>query len=317
MSNKSDRRVESTVLKENAGREALEYLLSRFTYWNEEEWTEALEKGHCRLNGEIIEPTYLLQTDDLISLDVSHIKEPEVHRNYEILHEEETFMVINKPGDLPVHPGGPFYKNTLWYMLLDKMEKPHLINRLDRETSGIILIAKNPNTARHLARQFERRKVTKKYKVLVEGSFPEAITAKGYLAKDEESPVLKKQIYRHDENYSDHGKNGVYTEFRCLEQRNGLSLVICHIHTGKMHQIRVSLHSLGFPVVGDKIYGPDPEIFLRFIDKSWTDEDKEKLRLPRQALHSYQLEFLRPVTQDETLKFEIPLAEDMAELFYR
>ena len=313
MSNRNLRKVESIVPVEVVGSTLISYLIKRFTYWSSEEWIEAIDKEYCKLNHKITNPNVVLHEGDLLSLDVSHIKEPDVNLNYEIVHDEETFMVINKPGDLPVHPGGPFYKNTLWFQLLDIMEKPHLINRLDRETSGLILIAKNPKTAAHLSKQIQRRTVTKKYLTLVEGKTPEVFDAKGYLANDEDSPVMKKQVFIADENYQDHGKNKAFTEFKRLEYKNGFSLVECHLHTGKTHQIRISLHSLGFPLVGDKIYGLNPEFYIKFIEKTLTDEDQQVLRLNRQALHSYQLEFRRP-TGDEILSFEIPLAKDMKEL---
>lgn len=289
-----ERNVQTIIKEKNAGVSVLAYLLERFPYRSEEQWLKSIETKQLTVNDLAVDAEQILLTDDVISLDLSDVEEPKVNKNYKIVYEDEWLMVIDKPGDLPVHPGGPFYRNTLWYMLKDKYPSLHLISRLDRETSGLMLVALHPKVARSLSKQMEKRKITKEYLVLVEGDFPEYVSAPGFISYNEDSAVYKKMKFTHDEDYQQHGKMGCFTEFERVEKNNGLSLVRCKLHTGRRHQIRLTIHSLGFPVVGDKIYGVDDSCYIRFVEKRITEEDYQNLRLKRQALHSHQLSFYHP-----------------------
>ena len=308
-----ERNVQTVIKEKNAGVTVMHYLLERFPYRSEEQWLHSINTEQLTINEEAVLPEQVLKANDLISLDLSDVAEPKVNTDYKIVYEDEFLLVVDKPGDLPVHPGGPFYKNSLWYMLKDKYPSIHLISRLDRETSGLMLIALHPKVARSLSKQMEKRKIKKEYLVLVEGEFPEAISAPGFIDYDYDSPVYKKMIYTHDEDYLSHGKMGCFTEFKLLEHRNNLSLVHCTLHTGRRHQIRLTIQSLGFPVVGDKIYGVDASCYIRFVEKRISEEDFQKLRLRRQALHSTKLCFNHPKTKED-LEFTSQVPEDFTRL---
>ena len=184
---------------------------------------------------------------------------------------------------------------------------------MDRETSGLVLLAKDSKTAAKLAGQFERREVEKEYLVIVEGQFERQIQARGFLKKDTGSQVRKKLSFEAVENYQDHGKDGVFSEFWPVSQTSQFSLVKVKIHTGKMHQIRATLFSLGYPIVGDKIYGVDDNFFEKFIAKTLSADDKKRMVLKRQALHAEKLSFKHPES-GELVNYVAPVPQDMQEL---
>ena len=297
------RTVRKKITKETEGVPLIDFLSNKFTYWPVEKWLEALQDGRSKLNDKLVEdPKQVLQKGDVLSFDVSNLKEPKVDANYQLIHEDENLLIIDKTGDLPIHPAGTFFKNTLWHMLASKYGHIHIMNRLDRETSGLVIVAKNKETAAHLSRQFENRKVRKEYDVLVEGEVPwEYKDAKGFMGPAEGSLIRKKFAFKEDENWQDYGKKSARTEFELLKKHNGFSHLHCKLHTGRTHQIRATLCSLGYPLVGDKIYGVDEKFFLAFIEGSLDEEAYVKLRIERQALHCSLLSFIHPKSGEETV----------------
>lgn len=285
------------------------WLAGRFTYHALNEWVTLIKTKRLLVNGQSSQADYLLCEGDVVAYHPVSYEEPEVSQDIQVLYEDDVLLVVNKPADLPCHPGGRYFKNTLLYKLRGHTPEVRLINRLDRETSGVILLAKNKKMAGKLGKQFERRQVTKEYQVLVEGQFPDQVTADGVLVVDENSPVIKKRVFQ----WEGEGETSS-TRFRRLACGSDLSLVHVTLGTGRMHQIRATLSALGFPVVGDKIYGLDETIFIRFINKALTPEDHARLRLPRQALHAWKLTIRHPVTRD-TMAFEAPWPRDVKRLF--
>lgn len=310
MSNKLKRLVSSKVPSTFGGATLIDYLCSRYNYQSREVWQNLIDARDLKVNGSCVNEDFILKSNDLLEYDYTPANEPAVDANFSIIYEDDFIIVLDKPGDLPMHPSGKFFNNTLWALLKSKLETVHFINRLDRETSGLVLIAKDSNSSSKLAAQFENRKVKKEYLAIVEGDFQEGIIAKGYLQKDEVSSVRKKLKFIEAEDYQAYGKDCVYSEFECLKSDSQFSLLKVKIHTGKTHQIRATIFSLGYPVVGDKIYGVDDRFFEKMIAKTLTDEDRERLILKRQALHAHKLSFSHPET-DETMSFELELPDDM------
>jgi 23S rRNA pseudouridine955/2504/2580 synthase/23S rRNA pseudouridine1911/1915/1917 synthase len=244
------------------------------------------------------------------------IREPAVLKDFRVLYDDSALLVIDKPGDLPCHPGGRYFQNTLWWLLRNRYdEEPlSLVNRLDRETSGILLVARNKWAARELGRQFRAQSTHKRYLVLVEGLFPDSpIEARGFLVRDRESAVRKRRRFVPSTSPAPPDEKALpcMTTLGRLHASQGVSLVEALPHTGRPHQIRATLSSLGYPVVGDKIYGPDEGCFVRFIQGGLTMEDKRLLRMPRQALHAAGLRFYHPAT-GMPLRIMSKIPEDMA-----
>ena len=218
--------------------------------------------------------------------------EPPVLRSVGILHEDDDLLVADKPGNLPCHPGGRYCGNTLLHILRARggdVGNLRIINRLDRETSGIVLVAKTDAMVRSLAGQFRRHTAQKEYTVLVHGAFPAHLEARGWLLPDTGSAIRKKRRFVTGDAPPTPGAESAETDFELVEARDGISRVLARPRTGRTHQIRATLFSLGFPVVGDKIYGLDETFFLRFIADALTDADRARLMLPRQALHASAL----------------------------
>lgn len=222
-----------------------------------------------------------------------------------IVYEDARLLVVNKPGDVVVHPSkaGPW--SSLVGALREHTGLPtvHLVFRLDRETSGIVVLTKDAKMASRLQVAMMERKVAKAYYAVLTGELPAAVTVDQPLGDDVRSPVfLKSAVVPAGE-----GQPAV-THFAPLALGSGFTLARVVTETGRKHQIRAHAQWLRYPLVGDKIYGPDARHYLTFIDHGWTPELAEKLLLPRQALHCAEID-LRPAGLEHV--FTAPLAADL------
>ena len=238
--------------------------------------------------------------------------------NFLVIEETEDYIAVVKPAPLIVHPtdkkGQPTLlcglQQLLAYEIVNGI-KLSIINRLDRETSGVVLVAKNKSTARSFNRSMERRTVRKTYLAIVLGN-PEwdkiEVTAPiGNLRDVAKSKIWLKQ------SVSDIGKPSS-TVFSKKKDYDGFCLVEVKPRTGRMHQIRVHASYLGFPIVGDKIYGPDEDFYLQHIDHGWSKQMDESLLLKRQALHASELEIEH---EDSIIRLAAPLADDLVSFLHR
>ncbi len=217
--------------------------------------------------------------------------------------EDERLLVINKPGDVVCHPS----KAGPWSSLVGAVkegkgfEKSHLIFRLDRETSGVVLFAKDERMASRLQKAMQAHKIRKSYLTILTGHLDAPVTVDQPLGDDMASPVFIKTCVRPD------GKPAV-THFEPVSVGNGFTFSRVRIETGRKHQIRAHAQWIGHMVVGDKIYGPDACCYLDFIDRGYTPELAAKLLMPRQALHCAEID-LRETGLDYVLT--APLADDL------
>lgn len=301
------RRIESIVPVRDAGKTLLAMLAGRFTYRSGEEWQERIRRGELFVNGLPATPETILAPGDTVRYQPGDLVEPPVRSDFRIVLEDADLLVIDKPGNLPVHPAGPYFEHTLWGLLHDDHPELHFVNRLDRETSGLLLAARNAVCAAQLSRQLPT--MFKRYLVIVHGAFSGAMTAAGALVRDETSAIRKKRRFLPGATT---GERAV-TDLRELRQANGFTLVEAVLHTGRFHQVRATLASLGFPVAGDKLYGLDEGFYLRLRGDRLTPEDRAKLILDRQALHCAALGFRHPVSGEE-LRFTSALPPEMAAL---
>lgn len=212
---------------------------------------------------------------------------------FAIIHEDPELLVINKPADLVCHPG----KNGDLSSLIGRVRlhlahtdiRPHLVNRLDRETSGVILVAKGDQAARELRRLWETRRVHKEYLALVHGHvLEERGTIDAALGKDVHSRVAIKDCVR-----SDGAAASTAFEVSRRFERAGMPYTLLRVlpHTGRKHQIRIHLAWHGHPIVGDKLYGGDEDNYLALVEGRLTAEQRSRLILPHHALHARALRF--------------------------
>jgi RluA family pseudouridine synthase len=275
------------------------WLAGRFTYRSRSEWQKAVRNGEILLNGGRTRPSRILHGDETIDFQVPDQPEPPVRTDFRILAEYPRYIAVEKPGNLPVHPSGCFFNHTLLMLLRKQYGELYPVNRLDRETSGIILFAKDPAAAGILGTALAVRSVRKKYIVYVHGRFPDGtLDASGWLSNDPVSPIRKKRRFTWQQPDCPDAEE-CRTEFVLMNNLEGFSKVECILHTGRLHQIRATLFSLGFPVVGDKLYGLDDGIFDRFADGRMTDNDKKTLIIERQALHAYEIKMTDPFDGEE------------------
>jgi len=308
------RTLRTRIASGDAGCALLAFLARRFTYLDRSAWQKEISAGRVLVNNAPRQANAILtRGDEVVSL-LPEIIEPEVATDYRVVYEDNDLLVIDKPAPLPCHPGGRYFRHTLWGMLKEqhRLAHPFFVNRLDRETSGLVLIAKNGIAARHCAKQFANHEVDKEYLVMVEGDFPaHNVQATGWLALDPKS-MARKKMHFYFEPPAREAKICA-TEFAGRQSSKGVSLLTAHPRTGRHHQIRATLLALGFPVVGDKLYGVDETFFLRFINDQLTAADWHRLRIPRQALHASGIAIIHPAT-GSPLTLTAPLPADLEDL---
>lgn len=210
---------------------------------------------------------------------------------FDLVYEDEDLLVVNKPAGMPVHPSAKNHDNTLanalaWYYQEQGLSFVfHCTNRLDRDTSGLVLVARHSYSATRIAQMTKDREIHREYRAIVRGiPVPSEGTIDAPLGRKSGSIIERTVDFEQGEP--------AITHYQVVESKNGHSLLALQLETGRTHQIRIHLKHLGYPLVGDYLYNPDME----FIN--------------RQALHAYHLRFSHPVT-GEKMEFTAPLPEDM------
>jgi len=266
-----------------------------------------IEQGHVRVNGHAVKPTHSPRAGEQIEIHWPEVEPAEARPEeipLDILFEDRSLLVLNKPAGLVVHPAAGHEEHTLVNALLHHcrgslsgiggVARPGIVHRLDKETSGCLVIAKNDGTHLALSRQFAAREVGKIYNAILCGE----------LARD--SGEIRAAIARHPTHRKrmavrdDDSGRAAHTGYRVLERLNSATFVEAQLHTGRTHQIRVHFQFLGHPLVGDVTYG--------------ARQNKKLVELtgyepPRVMLHARELSFIHPRTERE-MSFEAPLPED-------
>lgn len=224
-----------------------------------------------------------------------------------ILEEDDNLLIINKPGWFVCHPSknGPMSSLVGVVREYTGADKLHLVARLDRETSGLIVFAKRPSVARKFQMAIQSRIVDKSYLAVMDGEFSEPIHVDEPVARRKDGPVIVKSEVSYDRT-----SQAAVTDFRPILSKNGYTLCEVRPETGRKHQIRIHAEWLKHCIVGDKIYGPDETLYIEFIENGWTDRLELSLPIKRQALHCWRYCFNFP---EGAKVFQAPLQADMLE----
>lgn len=232
-----------------------------------------------------------------------------------VIYEDPHLIAVNKPPFLPVHPTARYHKSTVVKMLEAARpgERLRLSHRIDRETSGALLLARDAEADRRVKVQFEARNTVEKRYIAITWGWPELdrFRCESPLELDPTSRYkVKMRVAQPGEGLS--SRTACEVLGRRADPLTGrrYAMVRCHLETGRQHRIRVHLADSGLPLVGDKLYGPDEGLFARGADGELTDEDRRILELPRHALHAANLALNHPMT-GERLHLHAPLPEDL------
>jgi 23S rRNA pseudouridine1911/1915/1917 synthase len=292
-------RIELVVPPHEARLRLDQFLAKRLPEFSRSRLQQLIRDRFVRLNNSTTRPRHIVRGGDKIELTEPPPEKIETLPEaipLEILFEDDDLIIINKPAGLVVHPGAGHREHTLVNALLNHCaalsgiggkERPGIVHRLDKETSGCLVVAKNDLTHRDLSKQFAARTVEKIYLALVAGKLPK--TAGVIEEKIGRHPVHRKRM-----SATTLRGRAAKTEYRVVRSSDRASLVECRLYSGRTHQIRVHLHHLGHPVLGDKVYAPR-------LTKDF----------PRQMLHAWKLGFRHPRTE-EWKSFEAPLPDDFA-----
>jgi 23S rRNA pseudouridine1911/1915/1917 synthase len=288
------------VVSENDAKLRLDqFLAKRFPQYSRSRLQQLIRGGFVRLNEQSTRPRQIVRGGDKIDLIEPPLEKIEIRPEpipLDVLFEDDDLIVINKPAGLTVHPGAGQREHTLVNALLSHCttlsgiggkERPGIVHRLDKETSGCLVVAKNDIAHRELSKQFAARTVEKIYLALVAGKLRKPA---GVI----EDKIGRHPVHRQRMRVTSVRGRTATTEYRVIGSGNQASLIECRLHSGRTHQIRVHLHHLGHPVLGDKIYAP------RFAKN-----------YPRQMLHAWKLGFRHPRT-GEWKSLEAPLPDDFA-----
>lgn len=279
--------------EEYAGHKIGRFLKERYKYSSK--LITALKKTEDGIlkNNERAFTSHILNRGDILTININEEPSENIVKafvNFEIVYEDEDMMVINKPSGVPTHPSMDNYENSVANGIMYYFGKQgkslafHAVNRLDKDTSGLMIVAKNPYVHARLSDCLHTDTFIRKYKCIVHG-----------IADNEgiiDAPIKRKEDSAIERCVSWDGQRAV-TKYKKIAEYNDFSELEIELETGRTHQIRVHMAYIGHPLVGDFLYGVE-------------ERDIAK----RQFLHSYYIEFIHPVT-DEKMKFEIENAEDM------
>lgn len=281
---------------------------------------QAAKDGNIYVNGESVKANHKVKPGDEVKVLLSYppYESQLIPENIplDIVYEDDNVVVVNKPAGMVVHPGHGNYSGTLINALIyhfdhlpnNSSNRPGLVHRIDKDTSGLLVVAKNEEAMNHLSQQFFHKTSEREYIALVWGNVEEDKgTIEGNIGRN---PHNKMQNMVYTGEKADEGKPAV-THFEVIERFNYVTLVKCRLETGRTHQIRVHFRHIGHILFNDERYGGDKILkgtafskYKQFVENCFST-------LPRQALHARTLGFEHPTTK-EWMRFEAPIPEDIS-----
>ena len=279
---------------------------------------QSAKEGHIWVNDAVVKQNYKVKAGDEVRVLFEHpphelLLTPE-DIPLDIVYEDDVLLVVNKPAGMVVHPGHGNYSGTLINALLyhikdlpvNSNERPGLVHRIDKDTSGLLVVAKTEAAMTHLAKQFFDKTSEREYVALVWGNVEDdSGTIEGHIARNP-----KNRLQMHVFPEGEQGKEAV-THYSVLERLGYVTLVSCKLETGRTHQIRVHMKYIGHTLFNDERYGGDKVLKGTTFTKYKQFVDNAFKVLPRQALHAKTLGFVHPVT-GKTMRFNTEIPEDMA-----
>lgn len=261
-----------------------------------------LEEGKILVNDKKVKVSYKVKLNDIVSVEIPEVKETELipeNIDIDVLYEDEYIIVVNKAKGMVVHPANGNYTGTLVNALLYRCKdslsgiggekRPGIVHRLDKDTSGVLIVAKCDKAHLNISEQIKNHKVKKTYIALVKG-----------IVKDNEAtidmPIGRSKKDRKKMDIDKNGKNAI-THFKVLKRYSKYTLLEIKIETGRTHQIRVHMAEIGYPVVGDAVYS----------------NGKNEFGIEGQMLHAYKLEFMHPIT-NKHMELTAPLPQYFEEI---
>jgi 23S rRNA pseudouridine1911/1915/1917 synthase len=293
-------KMEHTILKDQKGDRIDKVISSLDPEWSRTQVQQWIKDGHAIVNGQKVKTNYKCTINDKIEISIPEPEELDVvpeEMDLEIFYEDKDVLVVNKPSGMVVHPAPGHANGTLVNGLMAHCKdlsgingvlRPGIVHRIDKDTSGLLMVAKNDMAHESLVNQLVEKTVTRKYKAIVHGVIPHDF---GTI----DAPLGRDPKERQSMTVVDNGKHAV-THFNVLERFKDFTFIECQLETGRTHQIRVHMKYIGYPLAGDPKYGP-----------------KKTLDIDGQALHAGILGFIHPRTK-EYLEFEAPLPADFEDL---
>ncbi|MEB6548114.1 RluA family pseudouridine synthase [Heyndrickxia sporothermodurans] len=289
------------IILESENNERIDKVISALNEeWSRSQVQQWLKEGHVTVNGKNVKANYKCMINDQLVIEIPEPEELDVEAeemNLDIYYEDGDVLVVNKPKGMVVHPAPGHTSGTLVNGLMahctdlsgiNGVMRPGIVHRIDKDTSGLLMVAKNDFSHERLVNQLVDKSVTRKYFAIVHGNIPH-----DYGTID--APIGRDPVDRQRMTVVDSGKHAV-THFRVLDRFNDFTFVECQLETGRTHQIRVHMKYIGFPLAGDPKYGP-----------------RKTLSINGQALHAGVLGFVHPRTE-KYMEFEAPLPEDFLQL---
>ncbi|MED1469602.1 RluA family pseudouridine synthase [Bacillus salipaludis] len=293
-------KMEHTILEEQKGDRIDKVISALDEDWSRTQVQQWIKDGNALVNGQVVKTNYKCAVNDLIEITIPDPEPLDVipeEMDLDIYYEDTDVLVVNKPRGMVVHPAPGHLTGTLVNGLMAHCKdlsgingvlRPGIVHRIDKDTSGLLMVAKNDMAHESLVNQLVEKSVIRKYKAIVHGVIPHDF---GTI----DAPLGRDPKDRQSMTVVDDGKHAV-THFHVLERYNHFTLVECQLETGRTHQIRVHMKYIGYPLAGDPKYGP-----------------KKTLDIDGQALHAGVLGFVHPRTQ-EYLEFEAPIPSDFERL---
>ncbi|PID25511.1 RluA family pseudouridine synthase [Sporosarcina sp. P7] len=293
-------RIEYEITEELTGNRIDKALATLQPDWSRTQIQQWVKEEHVKVNGSAVKPNYKVKTADKLTVEQPEIEEYDVEAEnlqLEIVYEDQDVLVVNKPVGMVVHPSAGHVSGTLvnglMYQVTDLsgingIMRPGIVHRIDKDTSGLLMVAKNDKAHVSLVNQLVAKSVNRVYTALVHGHIPHD---NGTI----DAPIGRDKRDRQRMAVVDDGKNAV-THFKVLERFGAYTLVECRLETGRTHQIRVHMRYIGYPLVGDPKYG-----------------QRKTIDFGGQVLHAGTVGFNHPAT-DEYMEFTAPLPENFQQL---